>query len=60
MPNSKFPGPRYNQVLDSDKQIEVVPLTNMDFGGRKVSTDKIQGRNQQVIKHTPGGSRGEG
>lgn len=34
-PNTKFPGPNYNQVIESDPQIVTVPLQNMEWGARK-------------------------
>ena len=50
MASNQFPGPKYNQVPEKDKQIVSVPLENQDWGARPVTT-KIPSANQQTIRH---------
>jgi len=49
---TKFPGPNYNQVIDTnaDKQIVQVPLDKMDFASRNVST-KTNVKNNMTVDH---------
>ncbi len=51
MANQNFPGPKYNQIIDKDKQIVQVPLDNAEWGSRPVST-KTPVKNAQTIRHT--------
>lgn len=52
MPSSKFPGPKYNQIIEpnSDSQIVTVPLEEMGFGARKKSQEKDI-KNSMTIRH---------
>ena len=52
MASSKFPGPNYNQIIDTnrDKQIVQVPIDNVDFGARAVST-KTNVKNMMALEH---------
>lgn len=52
MASSKFPGPNYNQIIDTnrDKQIVQVPIDNVDFGARAVST-KTNVKNMMTLEH---------
>ena len=50
MANQNFPGPRFNQVIEKDKQIISVPLDNGEWGSRPVST-KTPVKNDQTIRH---------
>lgn len=50
-PNSNFPGPKYNQVIENDPQIVAVPLQNMDWGARKSGMPGSI-KNDQKIEHT--------
>jgi len=54
MANPKFPGPKYNTIIEpnSDAQIVSVPLTQMDFAARKVSQEKDI-KNKMSISHIP-------
>jgi hypothetical protein len=49
---TKFPGPNYNQIIDTnrDKQIVQVPLDNADFGARAVTT-KENVKNSMTVEH---------
>lgn len=55
MANQNFPGPRFNQIIEKDKQIISVPLDNVDWGARPVST-QTPIKNDQVIKHIKNGN----
>jgi hypothetical protein len=48
----KFPGPNYNQIIDTnrDKQIVQVPIDNTDFGARPVTTNQNV-KNSMSIEH---------
>lgn len=52
MASSKFPSPNYNQIIDTnrDKQIVQVPTDNVDFGARAVST-KTNVKNMMTLEH---------
>lgn len=52
MASPKFPGPKYNSIIEpnSDKQIVTVPLEEMGFGARKTSQEKDI-KNQMNLKH---------
>ena len=54
MASPKFPGPKYNSIIEpnSDKQIVSVPLEEMGFGARKTSQEKDI-KNSMTIKHIP-------
>ena len=54
MASPKFPGPKYNSIIEpnSDKQIVSVPLEEMGFGARKKSQEKDI-KNGMTIKHIP-------
>lgn len=54
MASPKFPGPKFNSIIEpnSDKQIVSVPLEEMGFGARKTSQEKDI-KNQMSIKHIP-------
>jgi hypothetical protein len=52
MATSTFPGPKYNKVIENDKQIVQVDLNNADWGGRKVSTNQSVKNDVTTIKHT--------
>jgi hypothetical protein len=52
MANPNFPGPKYNKVIESDKQIVQVPLDNAGIGGRKVSTSQSVKNDTTTIRHT--------
>jgi hypothetical protein len=49
---TKFPGPNYNQIIDTnrDKQIVQVPIDNVDFGARAVTTNQNI-KNSMNIEH---------
>lgn len=49
-PNTKFPGPNYNQVIETDPQILQVPLESMGWGARKSGMPGSI-KNDQTIKH---------
>lgn len=49
-PNSKFPAPNYNNVIETDPQILQVPLEKMDWGARKSAMPKSI-KNSQTISH---------
>lgn len=49
-PTSKFPGPNYNNVIESDPQIIAVPLEKMDWGARKSALPGSI-KNDQIIEH---------
>lgn len=51
MANQNFPGPKYNQIIEKDKQIISVPLDNVDWGGRAVSTRTPVKNDTQTIRH---------
>lgn len=53
MPTPNFPGPKYNDIIKTDKQIVSVPLDNVDWGGRPVST-KTPVKNEETIRHVKG------
>jgi hypothetical protein len=52
MATSKFPGPNYNQIIDTnrDKQIVQVPIDNVDFGSRPVTTNQNV-KNSMSLEH---------
>ena len=52
MAGNKFPGPNYTQIIDTnrDKQIVQVPVDNMDFGARMVTT-KGNVKNDMTLEH---------
>ncbi len=52
MAASKFPGPKYNSIIEpnSDKQIVSPPLEEMGFGARKTSQEKDI-KNSMGLKH---------
>lgn len=54
MASPKFPGPKFNSIIEpnSDKQIVSVPLEDMGFGARKPSQEKDI-KNSMTIKHIP-------
>ena len=54
MASPKFPGPKYNTIIEpnSDKQIVSVPLEEMGFGARKKSQEKDI-KNGMTIQHIP-------
>lgn len=56
MPNTNFPGPKYNDVIANDPQIIAVPLQNMDFGARKSGMPGSV-KNDLKVDHV-GGSKG--
>lgn len=45
-----FPGPKYNDIIKNDKQIETVALDRVDWGARPVSTSAPV-KNDQTIRH---------
>ena len=49
---TKFPGPNYNQIIDTnrDKQIVQVPVDNADFGSRPVTTNQNI-KNSMTVEH---------
>ena len=52
MAGNKFPGPNYTQIIDTnrDKQIVQVPVDNIDFGSRMVTT-KGNVKNDMTLEH---------
>ncbi len=54
MANPNFPGPKYNKVIENDKQIVQVPLENAAIGGRKVSTSQSVKNDTTTIRHVKG------
>ena len=49
---TKFPGPNYNQIIDTnrDKQIVQVPIDNVDYGARVVTTS-TNVKNTMTLEH---------
>lgn len=49
---TKFPGPNYSQIIDTnrDKQIVQAPIDNADYGARAVSTG-TNVKNSMTIEH---------
>ena len=49
---TKFPGPNYNQIIDTnrDKQIVQVPLDVQDYGARNVTINQNV-KNSMTIEH---------
>ncbi len=52
MSSSKFPGPNYNQIIDTnkDKQIVQVPVDVADYGARSI-TVKTNVKNDMTLEH---------
>lgn len=48
--NSKFPGPKYNNIIENDPQIVKINETHMDWGARPSAMPKSI-KNNQVIEH---------
>lgn len=50
MPNPNFLQPSYNKIIETDPQIQKVPLPYAEFGSRKSIMDRVM-INEMIIEH---------